>query len=122
MGIRIRRENGVVIVEPEDRLTIETERDFSTAVRGLLDAGALHLILDLAGAPSLDSIGLGAIVQAYTSARRRGGDLKLLHVGRRNRELLRVTKLLTVIETYDDEREALRSFGADGRSRFALIA
>jgi anti-sigma B factor antagonist len=102
----------VVIIEPKGRLTVEIEEQFRETVRRLLESGRTRLVLNLANVPSIDSCGLGAIVQGYISARRRGGDLKLLNVSGRNHHLLTITKLLTVFETYDSEDEVGRSFGA----------
>jgi anti-sigma B factor antagonist len=110
MRIEERVRNGVVIVEPKGRLTVETEGEFVRAVRKLLDAGRIRLVLNLADVPYIDSSGLGAIAHTYTSAWRRGGDLKLLNVWHRNLQLLTVTKLITVFEVFDSEEAAIRSF------------
>lgn len=110
MQINTRVNHDVVLIEPKGRITVETERQFTEAVGMLLEAGQRRLVLDLADVPYIDSVGLGAIVQAYTSTRRRGGDLKFLHVRHRNRQLLVTTKLLTVFETYDTMDEVERSF------------
>jgi anti-sigma B factor antagonist len=64
--------------------------------------------LSLAHVPYIDSVGLGAIVRAYTSARRRGGNLQLLHVEGRNRHLLTITKLLTVFDCLESESELVK--------------
>jgi anti-sigma B factor antagonist len=58
----------------------------------------------------VDSAGLGALVSAYTTVTREGGSLKLVNVTKRLQDLLSITKLLTVFETFDSEDEALRSF------------
>jgi anti-sigma B factor antagonist len=100
----------VVIIEPKGRLTLETEAQFRETIRRQLDAGRTRLVLNLADVPYIDSCGLGAIAQEYISARRRGGDLKLLNVSGRNQHLLILTKLATVFEMYNSEAEAERSF------------
>jgi anti-sigma B factor antagonist len=110
MDINARDRQGVLIIEPRERLTAETEREFTATVRAVLNAGSRRLVLNMAGVTYMDSLGIGAIVQAYTSAQRTGGDLKLLHVMGRNRQLLTVTRLLTVLEAYDTEDDAVRSF------------
>ena len=71
----------------------------------LLDAGHTHVVLDLAGVPYIDSAGLGAIVRAHTSACGRGGGLRLLNVAGRNRHLLSITGLLTVLHTCELEEK-----------------
>jgi len=110
MRIEERVCDDVLIIEPKGRLTIETESEFVAAVRRALDAGHARLVLNLADVPYIDSSGLGSIAHAYTSAWRRGGDLKLLNVGRRNLQLLTITKLATVFELFESEAEAVRSF------------
>ena len=69
----------VVILEPTERLTVETEADLKESVRRQLNAGRRHLVLDLARVPYIDSCGLGTMVQAYVSAHRQGGSVKLLN-------------------------------------------
>jgi anti-sigma B factor antagonist len=94
----------VVILELTDRLTVETEAELKDAVRRQLDAGRRHLVLDLARVPYVDSCGLGTMVQAYVSAHRMGGSVKLLNVGQRVRQLLTITRLMTVFELYQPAR------------------
>ena len=112
MQIETRCRHDVLIIEPRERITIETEPLFTKVMRALLDAGPRRFALDLAEVPYVDSVGLGAIVQAYTSARRRGGDLKLLHVNARVRRLLAITRLNTVLAICDTEDEVERSFNS----------
>jgi anti-sigma B factor antagonist len=111
MHIDVRDTGGILTLHPTERITVESEKEFTSTVRGLLDTGRVRLVLDLADVPYMDSIGIGAVVQAFTSARRRGGDLKLLHLRHRNRELLTITRLLTVLETFESEFAAIQSFG-----------
>ncbi len=111
MRIDTRTLHGVTIVEPQDRITIETQPEFTAAVRRLLDQGETRLVLDLQAVPYIDSCGIGAIAGAYVSARRRGGDLKLLHVVDRNQHVLEITRLLSVFEAFGSDVEAEMSFG-----------
>jgi len=112
--------SGVVIIAPRGRLTIETEADFVQTVRRHLDEGRTRLVLNLAEVPYIDSSGLGAIAHTYTSAWRRGGELKLLNVKCRNRHLLTVTRLMTVFEVFESEDDAIRSFGVEQIGRSAV--
>lgn len=102
--------NGVVIVEPAGRLTAETVAFFSHAISRRIERGRNRIILDLQNINYIDSAGLGAMVHAYTSCSLRGGRLVLVHVYGKNRELLRITKLLTVFDVYVTTLEAERSF------------
>jgi anti-sigma B factor antagonist len=113
MRIEIRTQHSVVIIQPKEPIAIETEAQFTAVIGRLLEGGRRRLVLDLEEVPYIDSLGLGAIVHAYVSSRRLGGDLKLLHVKRRNRQVLAITKLLTVLETYDTEDEVEGSFAAE---------
>ena len=89
-------------------------------VPALFDGRPRWVALDLGDVPYIDSVGLGAIVQAYTSARRRGGDLKLLRTNRRIGRLLAITRLYTVLKSYDTEDEVERSFDTDCHAAAAL--
>jgi anti-sigma B factor antagonist len=66
----------------------------------------------MAGVTYMDSSGMGELVATYISVANAGGELKLLHLGRRMHELLNVTKLYTIFETFEDETPALASFSA----------
>ena len=81
-------------------------------VNGLVHQGRTKLVLNLAEVPYIDSAGLGAIVRTYTTVSRQGGSLKLLGLTKRITDLLSITKLLTVFETYDAEADAVRSFSS----------
>ena len=74
--------------------------------------GKNKIVLNLANVPYIDSAGLGEIVRTYTTVSRQGGSLKLLNLTKRIHDLLSITKLLTVFETFDSEGEAVRSFSA----------
>lgn len=97
---------GVVILEPCESLTVENEDEFKQAVRRHLDTGCVRLVLDLAHVTYIDSCGLGTIAQTHLAASRRGGWLKLHNVNGRNRQLLTVTRLLSVIGLYEPEAQA----------------
>jgi len=102
--------NNIVIIEPHGRLTLETLHDFRRAVARRIQQGWQGLIVDLQNIDYIDSAGLGALAAAYTSCKRRGMRLVLVRVFGRNRELLMVTRLLTVFDVYDTTLEAERGF------------
>ena len=79
------------------------------AVRDALASGT-SFILNLEEINYIDSSGVGELIGAYTSVVNEGGRLKLLHLTKRIREVLAITKLLTVFEVFDDEKAALASF------------
>jgi len=97
--------SNVVILEPRDALTADTEADLQEAVRRQFAAGRVHLILDLARVPYIDSCGLGRIVQAYVSAQHKGGSFKLMNVNGRNRQTLTVTRLESILEIWPSDED-----------------
>ena len=76
----------------------------------LVEKGTEKIVLNLEDVPYVDSAGLGEIVRCYTTVSRKNGELKLLHLTKRIHDLLSITKLLTVFDTYDTESEAVNSF------------
>ena len=80
------------------------------SVRRLADDGKKKLLLNLAGVKYIDSTGIGELIASYTTVTRHDGQLKLLNLTDRIQNLLVITKLLTVFDSYDDEAEALKSF------------
>jgi anti-sigma B factor antagonist len=80
------------------------------AVLDALECGTKKIILNFEEVDYIDSSGVGALLSAYSSVANAGGKMKLLHLTARIRELLMITKLLTVFEAHDDEQEAITSF------------
>jgi anti-sigma B factor antagonist len=77
----------------------------------LVDEGRIRVVLDMQNVTRLDSAGIGMLVGKFLSVRRLGGMMKLLHLTARTNRLMDITKLVTVFETYQDEEEAVKSFG-----------
>jgi anti-sigma B factor antagonist len=80
------------------------------SIRNLADQGKKNVLLNLAGVKYMDSTGVGELIANYTTIKRQGGQLKLLNLTDRIQNLLVITKLLTVFDSYDNEAEALKSF------------
>ena len=80
------------------------------AIRGLIEQGNKKILLNLGGVKNIDSSGIGELIANYTTMSRDGGQLKLLKLTDKIRDLLVITKLLTVFDSYDDEAEALNTF------------
>jgi anti-sigma B factor antagonist len=81
-------------------------------IRSLLFQGHKKLLLDLGEVSFLDSAGLGELVQAYATTKNKGGALKLVRLTKRLKDLLTITKLVTVFESFDTEADAIASFSA----------
>jgi len=102
----------VTVVEIGGRITLgEGSALLRKTIRELLDDGRTKIVLNLADVNYIDSSGIGELVTAFTTVRKSGGDLKLLHLTRRVHDLLQLTKLFTVFDVYSDENTALNSFG-----------
>ena len=111
MKIVERQVGDVVILDLHGKILIgEGDDALREAVTKLADSGKTKILLNLADVPYVDSAGLGEIVRTYTTVSRKGGQLKLLNLTKKIQDLLSITKLLTVFETYDAEDEAVRSF------------
>lgn len=102
----------VVIVEITGDITLSKGGDvmIKDKIQSLLQQGHRKLLLDLGNVAYVDSAGLGQLVQVYATTSHLGGSLKLLRVTKRLKDLLVLTKLLTVFESYDSEEEAIGSF------------
>lgn len=81
-------------------------------VNSMLQQDRKKLVVNLGAVSYMDSSGLGELVSAFTTVARSEGKLKLLNVTKRNRDLLSITKLLTVFDTFDSEDEAVKSFSS----------
>jgi len=104
--------NGVTVLEIEGRIVLgEESNSFREKVKALLAAGKKKIVLNLSNVGYIDSSGLGTLVASFHSARSQGATLKLSNLGAKFREVLQVTKLLTVFDTYDTETAAVQSFG-----------
>ena len=111
MKIDERSVGDVVILDLHGKILIgEGDDALRDAVNRLADAGKSKILLNLADVPYVDSAGLGEIVRCYTTVSKKGGKLKLLNLTAKIRDLLAITKLLTVFETYDSEADAVKSF------------
>ena len=111
MEIEERANGGVMILDLKGKLTIgEGDELLKDKVNSLIQQGHQKLLLNLEGVPYVDSAGLGEIVRTYTTVSRQGGKLKLLNLTKRIEDLLAITKLLTVFETFESEPDAVKSF------------
>jgi anti-sigma B factor antagonist len=111
MTIDTRTSNGVTILDIHGKITIgEGSAEIRNRVRDLLQAGRKKILLNLGDVSYVDSSGIGELVSSFTTVTNQGGQLKLLSLTKKLRELLAITKLLTVFDTYDDEDKAIASF------------
>jgi anti-sigma B factor antagonist len=111
MQIEERIVDDVTILDVKGKMTLgEGDELLKDKVNSLVSQGHKKLLLNLEDVPYIDSAGLGEIVRTYTSISRQGGKLKLLNVSKRIYDLLVITKLVTIFDSYENEDEAIRSF------------
>ena len=106
-----RQVGDVSVVDVAGRITLG---EGSSALRDLLKdmvgKGQKKILLNLGEVSYIDSSGIGELVSAFTSIANQGGQLKLLNLAKRVKDLLQITKLYTVFDVHDDEAGAIRSF------------
>jgi anti-sigma B factor antagonist len=111
MQIEERVVNNVTILDLRGKITLgEGDEALKDKINSLIQQDRKKILLNLADVPYIDSAGLGEIVRTYTTVSRQSGQLKLLNLTKRITDLLMITKLLTVFETFDSEAEALKSY------------
>ena len=112
MQIEQRSSGDVAIVGISGDITLSKGGDvlLKDKIQSLLQQGHRKIVLDMGNVSYVDSAGLGQLVQVYATTSHLGGSLKLLNLTKRLRDLLVLTKLLTVFDAYDSESEAVASF------------
>ena len=102
------KKGDVIIVDVSGRLTLgESTSALRTMMRELVEGGSRRIVLNMAEVTYIDSSGIGELVAAYTTIATAGGVVKLLNLAKRVHELLYITKLYTVFESFEDEASAL---------------
>jgi anti-sigma B factor antagonist len=124
LEIQRKEREGVTIFDMKGRITVGPEATaLREAVAAAVSGSVRQLVLDLAQVDFIDSTGLGAVVMCSTTMRKAGGTVKLLNLNRRNIELLVMTKLATVFETFTDETDAVNSFFPDRKlNQFDILS
>jgi len=111
MKIETRTIGDVRILDCSGKITLgEGTMAVRNTVRDILKSDGKKIILNLADVNYIDSSGIGELVSTYTTVTNNGGQLKLLNLTKKIRELLQITKLLTVFQVFNDEQAAISSF------------
>ena len=106
-----RQVGDVTVVDVSGRITLgEGSSELRDAMRDLVAKGNKKILLNLGDVTYIDSSGIGELVSGFTSVSNQGGQLKLLNLTKRVKDLLQITKLYTVFEVHDDAAAAIRSF------------
>ena len=109
--IEKRQVEDITILDMSGKMRIgESGTVFCNTIHGLVEDGRRKILLNLQGVTHIDSTGLGELIASYNTLDKKGGRVKLLHLTQRVRELMILTKLLTVFDIYENESEALDSF------------
>ena len=113
MEIRERTVGALTILDLSGKLTIgDGAQLLKDKSESLVFQGRHQVVVNLAMVPYIDSGGLGQLVACYTTVTRAGGRLTLLSLNAKNHDLLSITKLVSVFETYESEQEAIQSYRA----------
>ena len=106
-----RQVGDVTVIDAAGRITLgDGASSFRDTIRDLAAKGNKKLLLNLADVSYIDSSGIGEMVSGFTTVTNNGGQLKLLGLSKRVKDLLQITKLYTVFDVFDDETTAIRSF------------
>ncbi len=113
MKITVRNQGAVTILDVRGKITIgEGDVAVREAILQALDSGKRNILIDLKNTKRLDSSGLAELVSAQKTVTDQGGSIKLINLPPMIRNPLEVTQLITVFDIFDNEEEAVSSFGS----------
>ncbi len=111
MEIHTRTVGDVHVLDISGKITLgEATKTIRRTISDLLENGGKKIILNLNDVNYVDSSGIGELVRTYTTVASEGKELRLLNLTKKIRELLVITKLLTVFQVYESEQAAVASF------------
>ena len=117
LSVKTRKSDQIVLLDLSGRLTIgEPTLLLRETIRRFVAAGSSKFVVNLGEVSYIDSAGLGELIATFTTIRNENGDVKLLNLTSKAKDLLQMTKLLTVFDTYDGEGKAIAALkgGGDG--------
>ena len=111
MTITERKNGDVTVLDIEGKILLgEGDVQLNKKIADLISRKEGKILLNLSHVPYMDSGGLGEVVRSYTTVKREGGELKLVGVTARIKDLMTITKLHTVFDIFDTEAEGVASF------------
>ena len=111
LNIKERQAGDITVLDMDGKVTIgEGSVALRTAIRRLLEENKKKILLNLGKVGYIDSSGIGELVSSYTAIQKENGQLKLLNLTTKLKDLLGITKLLTVFDVYENESDALSSY------------
>jgi anti-sigma B factor antagonist len=109
--LNTRQVGDVSVVDVAGRITLgEGSSALRDLLREMVGKGDKKILLNLGDVSYIDSSGIGELVSGFTTVTNSGGQLKLLNLNKRVKDLLQITKLYTVFDVHEDEAGAVRSF------------
>jgi anti-sigma B factor antagonist len=122
LKLNARTIEGVRVIDCSGRIVFGDEASYlrETIKKDLAENN--KLVLNLANVTYIDSGGIGTLVSLFTTARNAGGDIKLVNLTKRVGDLLQITKLITVFESYDDEQKAVKAFNTSARGSVSTMS
>jgi anti-anti-sigma factor len=115
MIIHRREKNDIIIfdIEGEIKRSDITDVTLHQLVKDQLESGRNHILLNFEKVDFIDSFGIGEILASYISTHNLGGKLKLVKISKKLYLIFQVTMLTKVLEIFDEEDAALKSFLKD---------
>jgi anti-sigma B factor antagonist len=111
LDIHERREGDVAVLDLTGRIRITGGAlALHRSIQSLVDEGKTKILLNLAGVTQIDSTGLGELISGYVTLTNKGGQIKLVHLTERLRDIMTITKLVTIFDVHENEADALASF------------
>ncbi len=111
MRASLRQVGNISIIDLSGRITIgEGDVIMREKVSEVVDEGQKNIILNLNKVTYMDSAGIGELVACLKRVKEKGGMIKLLNASGKVHDLLQLTKLEDIFESYKDEKEAINSF------------
>ena len=122
LKINIRETAYAAILDMSGRVSLgDALAELRDSIREALAGDQKNILLNLAEVSYIDSSGLGQLIGSYATVTSRGGQMKLLYLQKRVHDLMQITKLVTVFETYANEEAALKSFAKKKETRAVML-
>ncbi|BBB32592.1 anti-sigma B factor antagonist [Thermotomaculum hydrothermale] len=111
LEIKERKVNDIIILDLKGKITIgEGDKQLREKITSLLEKGEKKIILNMARVSYLDSSGTGEVVSLLMKVKKAGGELKLLSLSQKIKDIFQIAQLLSIFDYYTDEEEALKAF------------
>ncbi|HDS03458.1 MAG TPA: anti-sigma factor antagonist [Firmicutes bacterium] len=104
-----KKSHNIVLIRPHGKIVSgEKVMALKQSINKVVEEGFSKVIVDFENVPFMDSTGLGILIAAYTTLKAKEGQMSLIKITQRIKDLLTITKLLTLFDCYDSEADALR--------------